>query len=89
MLKFVHDDMKLVEIWLTKAESEDEAVNRELEPLYAEYKKKKYRVAVFNSGKGDMLELTKDNEVHHLGCAPHTYFVRNVLVFLHNIFFLE
>lgn len=66
MLKFVHDDMKLVEIWLTKAESEDEAVNRELEPLYAEYKKKKYRVVVFRSGKGDMLELTKDLLKHNL-----------------------
>ena len=66
MLKFVHDDMKLVEIWLTKAESEDEAVNRELEPLYAEYKKKKYRVVIFSSGKGDMLELTKDLLKHNL-----------------------
>jgi hypothetical protein len=66
MLKFVHDDMKLVEIWLTKAESEDETVNRELAPLYAEYKKKKYRVAVFCSGKGDMLELTKDLLKHTL-----------------------
>ena len=66
MLKFVHDDMKLVEIWLTKAESEDENVRRALEPLYAEYKKKKYRVAVFCSGKGDMLELTKDLLKHNL-----------------------
>ena len=66
MLKFVHDHMKLVEIWLTKAESEDENVNRELEPLYAEYKKKKYRVVVFSSGKGDMLELTKDLLKHNL-----------------------
>ena len=66
MLKFVHDEMKLVEIWLTKAESEDENVNRELEPLYAEYKKKKYRVVVFSSGKGDMLELTKDLLKHNL-----------------------
>lgn len=66
MLKVVRDDMKLVEIWLTKAESEDEAVNRELEPLYAEYKKKKYRVVVFSSGKGDMLELTKDLLKHNL-----------------------
>lgn len=66
MLKFVRDDMKLVEIWLTKAESEDENVNRELESLYAEYKKKKYRVVVFSSGKGDMLELTKDLLKHNL-----------------------
>ena len=60
MLKFVHDDMKLVEIWLTKAESDDDVFRRKLEPIFAEYKKKKYRVVVFSSGKGDMLELTKD-----------------------------
>ena len=66
MLKFVHDDMKLVEIWLTKAESDDDAFRRKLEPIFAEYKKKKYRVAVFSSGKGDMLELTKDLLKHNL-----------------------
>ena len=66
MLKFVHDDMKLVEIWLTKAESDDDAFRRKLEPIFAEYKKKKYRVVVFSSGKGDMLELTKDLLKHNL-----------------------
>ena len=66
MLKFVRDDMKLVEIWLTKAESDDDVFRRKLEPIFAEYKKKKYRVAVFSSGKGDMLELTKDLLKHNL-----------------------
>lgn len=66
MLKFVHDDMKLVEIWLTKAESDDDVFRRKLEPIFAEYKKKKYRVVVFSSGKGDMLELTKDLLKHTL-----------------------
>ena len=66
MLKFVHDDMKLVEIWLTKAESDDDAFRRKLEPIFAEYKKKKYRVVVFSSGKGDMLEFTKDLLKHNL-----------------------
>ena len=66
MLKFVHNDMKLVEIWLTKAESDDDAFRRKLEPIFAEYKKKKYRVVVFSSGKGDMLELTKDLLKHNL-----------------------
>ena len=66
MLKFVHDDMKLVEIWLTKAESDDDVFRGKLEPIFAEYKKKKYRVVVFSSGKGDMLELTKDLLKHNL-----------------------
>ena len=66
MLKFVHDDMKLVEIWLTKAESDDDVFRRKLEPIFAEYKKKKYRVVVFSSGKGDILEFTKDLLKHNL-----------------------
>ena len=66
MLKFVHNDMKLVEIWLTKAESDDDVFRRKLEPIFAEYKKKKYRVVVFSSGKGDILELTKDLLKHNL-----------------------
>ena len=66
MLKFVHDDMKLVEIWLTKAESDDDVFCRKLEPIFAEYKKKKYSVVVFSSGKGDRLELTNDLLKHDL-----------------------
>ena len=58
--------MKLVEIWLTKAESDDDVFRRKLEPIFAEYKKKKYRVVVFSSGKGDILELTKDLLKHNL-----------------------
>ena len=61
----IHDKQKYVSIWLTKAESDDDVFRRKLEPIFAEYKKKKYRV-VFSSDKGDMLELTKDLLKHNL-----------------------
>ena len=54
----IHDDKKMVEVWLTRAEKKDEALQQELKPLYAQYKKKKYMVAVFESGEQDLYQNT-------------------------------
>ena len=54
----VHDDKKMVEVWLTRAEKQDEALQQELKPLYAQYKKKKFMVAVFESGEQDLYQNT-------------------------------
>ena len=54
------DSEKLVEVWLTNAESQDNVLKESLRPLFNESKQKKYRVVVFTSGKGDMQTLTKD-----------------------------
>ena len=56
----VRDDMKLVMIWLTRAEQEDTALRERLKTLYAEYKAKKYMVAQFHSGTEDLYEGTRD-----------------------------
>lgn len=66
MEKIVHESEKYVEIWLTRAESQDMVLRESLKPLFKEYKSKKYRVVVFSSGKGDLLELTKDLLKHTL-----------------------
>ena len=50
----IHDDTQIVEIWLTNAEKTDPVLQDELKGIYAEYKAKKYMVAVFQSGQGDM-----------------------------------
>ena len=54
----VKDKQKRVNIWLTHAESQDEALMESLKPLYKEYKAKKYLVAVFASGTEDLKGLT-------------------------------
>ena len=54
------EEDKLVEIWLTRAESQDETVRENLKPLYAEYGKKKYKTAVFFSGTRDLAEATSE-----------------------------
>ncbi|MBQ2062856.1 MAG: hypothetical protein II458_09345 [Oscillospiraceae bacterium] len=54
----VHDEKKLVCVWLTGAESTDMAVGKKLNRLYEKYKQNKYMVAVFHSGDNDLEELT-------------------------------
>lgn len=56
----VRDDMKVVTIWLTRAEQEDTAIREQLKALYADYKAKKYMVAQFHSGTEDLYRNTRD-----------------------------
>ena len=56
----IKDKEKRVNIWLTHAESEDAALKESLQPLYQKYKKKKYLIAVFESGMDCLEELTRD-----------------------------
>ena len=61
----VTESKKLVEIWLTKAENQDPAVDESLKGLYAKYKAMGYLVVVFRSGTEDLyqgiLALLKSN----------------------------
>lgn len=54
----VHDDHKIVEIWLDRSELANAQVHETLRPLYQEYGGKKYTVAVFQSGAEDLYEQT-------------------------------
>ena len=50
----VFDNQKIVAVWLTKAERNDERVREKLRELRTEYKAKKYTVAEYQSGDGDL-----------------------------------
>lgn len=54
----VHDDKKLVDIWLTRRERDDQAVQESLKPLYRKYAEKQYTVAVFMGGELGLTEET-------------------------------
>ena len=56
----VHEDMKLVEIWLTRQEQADNAIREQLQHMYQDYKSRKYMVAQFHSGGGDPYAITRD-----------------------------
>lgn len=55
----IHEPSKIIEVALTNAEQTDEAVKKQLNELYAQYKGTKYTVAVFFSGKRDLYEETR------------------------------
>jgi len=61
----VKDSLKIVEIWLTNAEQGNAALRKSLQPLFDEYKQKKYKVAVFESGHGDLVDATAGLLLHN------------------------
>lgn len=71
----VHEDCKIVEIWMTRDEKNDPTIQDRLQKLYAEYQKKKYLVAVFQSGRQDLYQNTRDllayNKKHSAEMAVH------------------
>ena len=68
----VDDTKKRVEIWLTRAEKNDENLRELLKPLYAKYKRMKYLVAVFNSGDQDLYANTRDLLLHNRNLLAKT-----------------
>lgn len=54
----VRDDRKIVEVWLTNQDKQDQALKGQLNILYQQYKIKKYSVVEYQSGDHDLLEET-------------------------------
>ena len=59
MRTIIHLDKKYVSIWLTRLEAQDEKVCESLKPIFRDFKKQGYQVVVFESGTGELVELTK------------------------------
>ena len=55
----MHINNKIVEIWLTRAERDDPILRKELKAVCTEYGRK-YTVAIFESGNGDLYLNTLD-----------------------------
>lgn len=51
---------KLVEVWQTHADQNDAALQAQLKSMYADWKKQKFLVAVFRSGREDLYTNTRD-----------------------------
>ena len=60
------EEKRIAEIWLTKAESDDPAVEARLKPFYKECKDHRYLAVVYRSGRESLLETTKDLLRHNL-----------------------
>ena len=58
-LEFIRkDEHKIVEIWMTKQERDDQILQEKLKPCYKKYKDAGYLVAVYQSGNEDLKEYT-------------------------------
>lgn len=55
----VNDQFRFAFVWLTNEEKNDQQIRESLQPLMTEYKSKKYKLVVFESGSRDLLEQTK------------------------------
>ena len=54
----VRDNSKIVEVWLTREEKQDDGLREQLKPLYQECRARRFLVAVFESGEQGLEELT-------------------------------
>lgn len=65
-MEIIRDDQaKQIQIWMTRQESQDDALQDRLKPAYAQWKREKYLVAVFRSGRGDLRESVTDLLLHN------------------------
>lgn len=58
MVMNIVEDKKLLEIWLTNSEQQDENIKKFIREKSAEYQKLKYTVAIFLSGQRNLFECT-------------------------------
>lgn len=70
------EEKRIAEIWLTKAESDDPAVEARLKPFCKECKDHKYLAVVYRSGRESLLETTKDLLRHNRNLDVHPQPVR-------------
>ena len=53
-----NEEKKIISSWLAKAEFQNEDLKCHLKAMYPKWKKGKYLVAVYHSGKEDLFEST-------------------------------
>ena len=56
----VKDKDKIVEIWLTNSDKEDDEVSNLVDEICRTYSRSKYRTAVFISGTGSLEDCTEN-----------------------------
>ena len=54
----IKEQEKILEVWLTREEKEQRELGELLTPVFEVYKAKKFIVAIFFSGLGDLTENT-------------------------------
>jgi len=61
----IDNKVKYISVWLSHQDMNDPDTEIKVQKIVEEYKPKKYRVVVFESGNRDLLECTADLLVHN------------------------
>lgn len=56
----INEQSKMVELWLTREETNDLSFRESLKPVYQQYKARNYQVAVFLSGEAELYQQTRE-----------------------------
>lgn len=65
----IDNKVKYISVWLSHQDMNDPETEIKIQKMVEEYKPKKYRVVVFESGNRDLLECTADLLVHNKRAA--------------------
>lgn len=65
----IDNQVKYISVWLSHQDMDDPDTEIKVQRIVEEYKPKKYRVVIFESGNRDLLECTADLLVHNKGIA--------------------
>lgn len=60
-----NEQFKFASVWLTNEEKDNADIINSLQPLIEKYKKMKYKFVIFQSGKQNLLDVTKDLLAHN------------------------
>ncbi len=61
----IDNKVKYISVWLSHQDMNNPDTEIKIQKIVEEYKPKKYRVVVFESGNRDLLECTADLLVHN------------------------
>ena len=56
----INEESRTVEVWLNVGEAQDPVLKERLRSLYRIFAAQKYLVAVFQSGRQDLVQITSD-----------------------------
>lgn len=65
----INTDFKFASVWLTKDEIDNQEIMNSLEPYIADFRARNYKFVIYQSGKEDMVELTKALLKHNKNLA--------------------
>lgn len=69
----VNDDFKFASVWLKSDEIDVPEIMESLAPIIADFRTRKYKFVIFQSGKADLLELTKDLLKHNKNLVANRF----------------